>query len=181
MGQHEILDPALAFNRRAQTEGWPARCDSTLCFNRPELNAVRDIWHARAVGNAVPSRTAFDARSLKPFLPNITIIERVFVDATKWRYRTRLAGTAIVEVLGENTGKFFDAHTPRELLTGWTRVCDIVLDTAAPIRFSFDIQQPRISYLSGESLIAPIADKHDAISLILVCAYFHPKRPDAEA
>lgn len=180
MGQSQSIDPALALNQRAHAEGWPFHCDTVLAFDRPELNALRDVWRSLAAGKSAPSRTDFDARMLKPFLRNISIIERVFVDAAKWRYRTRLTGSAIVELTGEHTGKYLDEHMPRDFLPRWIAPFDAVLDSVVPFRFVSEFALPHLSYLDGESLVAPLADTRGEVTLILTCLYFRPRRgPDA--
>jgi len=176
MGRLEPIDPAWALNRRAQAEGWPFRCDSALEFERPELNALCGIWRSIAAGKGVPSRADFDARTLKPFLRNIAIVERVFFDAGKSRYRSRLTGSAIVEVAGENTGHFLDEHIPPEFLPRWTNAYDAVLDSGTPMRFVSDFRVPQLVYLDGESLAAPLANAHGNIALVLTSTYFKPKR-----
>jgi hypothetical protein len=171
MERPEGIDPALALNRHAQVKNWPLRCDSALSFERPELNAVRDIWRSLAAGKNVPPRTDFDARTLKPYLRNISIIERVPVDAAKWRYRYRLMGTAITEVAGENTGHFLDERIPPKLLPRWTSAFDAVLDNDMPMRFVADFQVRPLDYLHGEAFAAPLADERGETTLILTCLY----------
>jgi hypothetical protein len=174
MGRHETIDPAAALNRRAQAEGWPFRCDTQLEFERPELNALRDLWRSLAAGNVAPSRADFDARTLKPFLRNIAIIERV-VTADKWRYRARLTGSAIVEIAGDNTGRFFDQCIAPEFLARSTVPYDTVLDSGTPLRVVSSFELPLLSYLGGESFFAPLADTHGVLTLVLTCVYFKPR------
>lgn len=180
MGHMEPIDPAWTLNRKAQSEGWPYHCDTALEFDRGELNEMRDVWRGLAAGKRAPSRTDFDARTLKPFLRNISILERVPVDHAVWRYRTRLSGSAIVEVAGEHTGAYLDEHIPPEFLPAWTSAYDTVLDSATPMRFVSDFRIPKLAYLSGESLLAPLADGHGGLTLVISCLYFRPKRRQAD-
>jgi hypothetical protein len=168
-------DPALALNVRAKAEGWPIRCDSALCFERPELNALRDIWLSLAARERTPSRSKLDARTLKPFLRNIMIVERVYVDAATWRYRMRFEGSSIVEVAGESTGRFMDECHPPELLPLAAAPYDAVLDQGAPMRLVADLRTRRLDHLTAECLIAPLADARGETTLALRGAYFRPK------
>jgi hypothetical protein len=176
MGLLEANNAAWALDRKARAEGWPFRCDATLDFGRRELNALRDLWRARATGKAAPSRADFDARSLKPYLRHIMIIERVYVAPDRWRYRTRLAGTAVTEIIGDPTGKFLDQQLPPELLPRWTSVYDAVLDGAEPLRLVADFELPQLCFLRGEILIAPLADRNGRLTLVFGCIYFAPRR-----
>jgi hypothetical protein len=175
MGLPEANNAAWDLDRKARAEGWPFRCDATLDFGRRELNALRDLWKARAVGKIAPSRADFDARSLKPYLRHILIIERVFVGPDRWRYRTRLAGTALTEIIGDHTGKFLEEQLPLELVPRWSSVYDAVLDGAQPLRLIADFELPQLSFLRGEALIAPLSDRSGRLTLMFGCIYFAPK------
>jgi len=179
MGCFEVFDPAEAINRRALAENWPFACDGVLCFEQNELNALSDIWFSLAAKKGVPSRADFDARILKPFLRHIGIVERVMIDASKWRYKTRLSGSAIVEIAGDQTGRFLDEYIPAAFLPRWSSVYDAVLDGRAPLRVAGAFELPKLAYLNGESLVAPLVDARGNTSLVLSCLYFTPKQAAA--
>jgi hypothetical protein len=175
MGQLKPIDAAWELDRKAKLEGWPFHCDAKLEFERPELNALRDLWHSFAVGKPVPARADFDARTLKPYLKNILIIERVFTGPERWRYRTRLSGTAVTDILGDFTGKFIEEQVPPELVPRWTATYDATLDGGRPLRLVADFELPQLAFLRGEALIAPLTDRDGKPTLVLSCAYFKPK------
>jgi len=177
MGQLKPIDAAWELERKAKLEGWPFRCDATLEFERPELNEVRDLWRSLAAGKLAPARTDFDARTLKPYLRDITILERVFIAPGSWRYRTRLTGTALAEVIGDLTGKFLEEHLPLELVPRWTSAYDAVLNGGQPLRLVADFELPQLTYLRGEALIAPLTDRDGKLTLVFSCAYFKPRPP----
>ncbi len=175
-------DPAVTLNRIAQAERWPFHCDSALNFERDELNTVRDIWRSLAAGKTAPFRADFDARTLKPFLRNISIVERVFVDTAKWRYRRRLRGSLIAELDGDGTGQFLDEFIPSTVLRAMMICYDAILGASIPMRFAYGFTAPhQLSYLRGESLSAPVCDAHGELSLILICTYFMPRRSSGKA
>lgn len=63
---------------------------------------VHDLWQKKRGGRAIPSRSDFDPAELKPFLPQIILIE-VRNDPPDFRYR--LAGTSSRDLRGmEMTG-----------------------------------------------------------------------------
>jgi hypothetical protein len=174
-------DPALALNVRAEAEGWSIRCDSALCFERPELNALRDIWLSLAARKRTPSRSSLDARTLKPFLRNIMIVERVYVDVATWRYRMRFEGSAIVEVAGESTGRFLDECHPPALLPQAAAPYDAIFDQGAPMRLVADLQTPHLDHLTAECLIVPLVDARGETTLALRGVYFRPKGATGKA
>jgi hypothetical protein len=176
MGQLKPIDAAWELDRKARLEGWPFRCDATLEFERAELNQLRDLWRSLAAGRAAPSRTDFDARTLKPYLRNIMIIERVFIGPGRWRYRTRLTGTAVADMIGDPTGKFLEEQLPLELVPRWASSYDATLDSGQPLRLVADLQLPQLAHLSGEALIAPLADRDGDLTLVFGCIYFKPRR-----
>jgi hypothetical protein len=175
MGQLQPIDAAWALDRKARLEGWPFRCDSTLEFERPELNTLRDLWRALAEGKPAPSRADFDARTLKPYLRNIMIIERVSIGPGRWRYRTRLAGTALAEMIDDPTGKFLEEYLPLELVPRWAATYDTVLESGRPLRLIADFELPQLAFLRGEALVAPLADRNARLTLVFGCIYFRPK------
>lgn len=84
------------------------------------IGALRAIWHAardRAVGDSgVPHRSEFPPEILRPWLPNIAIVEAVPVAGSTPRFRVRLAGTAAVSFAGRDlTGSFLDEVTTPKL------------------------------------------------------------------
>ncbi len=170
-------DPADAVNAAAERAGWPLRCTSLLEFERPELNLLRDIWRAKAEGDAVPFRAAFDARDLKPVLRCLSILQRVN-DSGRPRYRMRLMGSDIVARFGEGTGRFLDQDIPPEILPRWTLAYDTVLQSARPLRFLSRFAVPKVSYLAGESFVAPLRDAAGAVTMVLTGLYFRSKVSD---
>src|SRR5579863_7391155 len=176
MGQPAPIDPAWALDRKALTEGWPFRCDSALNFSRHELNEMRDLWFSLAANKHAPARADFDARRLKPFLRNITIIERVYIDAAHWRYRVRLSGSAVADAVGDHTGRFLEEYLPPEAVPRWTATYDAAIDGGRPLRLTAEFIMPRIDHLSGEAFVAPLCDTEGKLTLVIGCIYFKPKR-----
>jgi hypothetical protein len=82
---------------------------SVLAEFRPrDVSAVfselRDLWRRLKGARMVPSKTALGAEVLRPWLPNILIVELL-----EQRFRFRLVGTAIVTAIGRDvTGAYFD-------------------------------------------------------------------------
>ncbi|MGD0190397.1 MAG: PAS domain-containing protein [Rhizomicrobium sp.] len=175
MGYADIIDPADALNLRAKAHRWPMACDSALVFQQPELNELRDIWLQRAPGGIVPPRSAFDARTLKPWLSHIMIVERVAVGAAGFRYRMRLEGSEIVLVAGESTGRYLDDVYPPGDVPRISAPYDAVLDGRTALRVVTDVQTPHLDHLSAECFVAPLADANGEVTLVLRAAWFKVK------
>jgi hypothetical protein len=174
-----IIDIAEALNVRAKAQRWPMQCDSRLEFEQPELNALRDIWFERAGNGTVPPRSAFDARTLKPYLSHIMIVERVGASHAGWRYRMRLEGSEIVQIAGESTGRHMDEVYPPASLPRMAAPYDAVLDSRAPLRVVADVQSARFAHLVGECFMAPLADANGDVTLVLRGAWFKAKQVTA--
>ncbi len=63
------------------------------------IAALRALWIQLRGEARVPLRSAFSPELLKPWLPNIVIVEAV---GTPPRFRVRLAGTAVVRFAGRD-------------------------------------------------------------------------------
>jgi hypothetical protein len=168
--------PSFAkFNTAAAQRGWAGLCYSDLAFERCELAAVAALWHAKAEGRAIPPRSDFDARVLKPYLTNMTILERVADAAGQRRFRARLHGTGLARFAGDSTGRFLEEQIPGLLCEGYHALYSFVLDEARPARVLWDYQIPAISYLKGESFVAPLSARDGSASLLLSVTYTRAK------
>ena len=162
------LSAAEAFNRFAETTAAPSRCDPALAFETPELARALALWQEKAGAHGLPSRHELGARALKAFLPNVVIVDAVGDRPTR-RYRFRLEGTALVELLGDHTGKFFDEAVASPFRERWSAMMDATLDGGAPLRFFGSIEYDAQDYLSLELLLTPLSD--EGVEAVLLVAY----------
>jgi hypothetical protein len=174
MDRSQATDPVEAANAYAAEQGWPFRGSSVLEFEREELNQLRDIWFEKAAGRRLPYRSDFDARTLKPVLRNLVILEGVAGSQPR-RYRIRLMGSEIARLAGEGTGRYLDECIPAPALPHWLAVYDSVMDAQVPLRFLTRYEAQRVNYLISESFNAPMLDASGNPALVLSCAYFHGK------
>ncbi|HEY0301277.1 MAG TPA: PAS domain-containing protein, partial [Rhizomicrobium sp.] len=145
-------------------------------FDAPELNQLRAVWDERAhAAGGLPAREDFDARTLKPFLRHISIVERAFNLAGRPSYRYRFYGSALAQRFGEQTGQFIEMSVPMDRLPRWISAYDAVLAGGRPMRFLSYFEIPRVSYLNGESFSAPLSNGERKPNAILACTYFTPK------
>lgn len=167
-------DPITAFNERAKASGWTFTCGPATGFKHPQLVHALAIWRARANGRAMPSRADMTARVMKPFIRQMSILERVGAGKAA-RYRVRLHGSVLASYTGDKTGRFLDEVLPVATACSYAGVYDTALELLSPLRLVSRYQSPKIDYLSGESLVAPLATSGKGLPLILSVTYVQPR------
>lgn len=172
------VDHIEAFNASAQTKRWPIRFEHAQSFQHAKLNRLLALWKEEAEGG-VPERSLFDAKALKPFLPNVTIIERERVGESA-SYRFRLIGTEIARLFGEKTGERLEDAVPPSFVERWSSAYETVLKARRPLRVETRFELPQVSYLDGETFFAPLRSKSGEIELILAATYLSTRQEQAE-
>ncbi len=152
------------------------RFDTGLEFERSELNVLRDIWREKCGQKGHATRSEFDARTIKPYMRNLSILDVVPQADGGRRYRYRYFGSAIVDVFGEHTGHYIDQFIPPDRMARWTAGHDLVALSGRPLRFTINYNSPQISYLSSESLVLPLSDESGKVVMLMCCIYFGPTR-----
>jgi len=168
-----FADQIKAFNVKSVKEGWACTLDAALVFQNKQLLAAAKLWREKAAGH-IPARTDLDARSLKPFLPHMTIIEQV-PSPKGFRYRPRLHGTALTRYAGDYTNRFIDEWMPAGNVKSYEALYDFALNLQKPLRVLWDYQMPQIAYLKGESFLAPLAAKDGDVNLLLSVTFAEAK------
>jgi len=170
-----LLTPA-DYNSRAEREGWGARVHPDLTFVQPELRTLRDLWfEIQEKKGAMPARADFDAKTLKPFLPHIGIIDCISQVGRRSRYRVRVQGAELARLFGVQTGRFIDEYFPRQSLVRWEMGYDVAIDFGRPVRFTQKFVLPLLSHLDGEAFSAPLAAEDKAARGLLTALYVSPK------
>ena len=150
------------------------RADDGLVFETPLLNELRDTWQALLNGRTMPSRADFTMRVLKPWIRNVTIMD-VVEDGPTRRYRHRFAGSALVEIFGEQTGKFLEDFIKPDRLALWNAGYGAVCVAKRPLRFFVPFTMPRADYLRTESMMIPLSNDGAAVNMLLAVSYFSSK------
>ena len=169
MACENSLQACSELNALAEAKGWPMRCGYNEDFDRAELMAFCELWRSRAA-DGVPARAAFDMRALKPFLGNITILERESSNGTK-RYRFRLFGSTLALLFGEHTGRYLDEMVSAELLPSWLAFYDTVLSCGQLLCIFTYYRIKNDDFVKGEILAAPLADDSGDVHMILAMTY----------
>lgn len=165
---------AEIFNRNAADRGWQQLCDPGLCFENPEFKGLLAIWRDLSSDDAPPARSQMTPRRLKPYLPRLVISERV--EKSPPRYRFRLMGMRIVEVLGERTGKFFDDGTTALQYARWTASHELVLAHRQPMRLIGHAALDAQNHLFSELLFLPLSDDAGEARFVMGFGHYSPDR-----
>lgn len=166
-----VIVAAKAFNERAVRQNWNQACDPTLAFSDPTYGKLLSVWRDKAAGRKMPSRSQMTARDLKDYLRHIILVQRE-VEQGASHYRWRLIGTSVTQIVGHHTGKLFEDSVPPEHLSRWTEVCDMILESEQPWRFTGHVHIRDREYLEAEHLYLPLADDNDVPSFVMgFCRY----------
>jgi hypothetical protein len=169
---------ARDFNEKAVRLNWQQRCDPTLSFADEPYKRLLNIWKAKA-GDRIPMRSQMTPRDLKDYLKNIIVGQREGRNPS--RYRFRLIGTGLTEIIGEHTGKLFEESVPPEHLSRWVDVCDMILESERPWRFLGQVHIQGREYLHAEHLYMPLADQEGEASFVMGYCRFTPRFAANEA
>jgi hypothetical protein len=166
--------PVDSFNTRSEREGWEQLCDPALAFARDDFFAVLSLWKSQAGARALPKRSDMSARVLKPFLPNIGLKERV--ETNPPRYRWRIVGTRVAQVIGERTGKFTDEGAPPKVSARWNASCDLILASGTPLRFVGRVLAEGKDFMASELLFMPLAGEDGTPRFVMGFGHYNVDR-----
>ena len=172
----DVITAAKAFNQRALRQHWHMACDPTLAFTDSYYTRLLAIWREKAGNRKMPARSEMTARDLKDYLRHIILVQRE--EEGQVRYRWRLIGTAVTEIVGHNTGKLFDDTIPSEHLSRWIGVCDMVLKSEQPWRFLGRVHIRGREYLKAENLYMPLSDDASTPSFVMGLCRYLPRQQD---
>ena len=122
------------------------------------IAALHAFWSQLKGDARVPLRSAFSPELLKPWLPNIVIVEAV---GLRPRFRVRLAGTAVVRFAGRDfTDRFLDEVIPPEQYEA----------TVAPYVQAMETGVPKEDDILNHQFIAPDGVSLPVRRLVMPCS-----------
>jgi hypothetical protein len=120
--------------------------------------ALRTLWGRLKAETRVPLRSDFTPELLKPWLPNIVIVEAVGAPP---RFRVRLAGTAAVSFAGRDfTDRFLDEVIPPEHYQA----------TIAPYLHAIENGEPAEDDILRHQFVAPDGTSLPVRRLVMPCS-----------
>jgi hypothetical protein len=163
-------------NRFTERTGSPGRADATLSFEQEELRQALSVWREKAGSGEMPSRRDISATTLKPFLPNVAIMD-VVEEGGQRRFKIRLIGTAVARLLGDHTGRFLDEAIASPQRERWSSVINAAVNARAPLRNFGRLEYRGQEYLTVELMMAPIGARPDSAEAVLIVAYARSSAP----
>ena len=154
-----------------QEQPWAVTRDPSLAFDAELLDEALEVWRAQSGPAGVPQRSALSARTLKPFLPNLVIVER----QDDGRYRIRLMGSRISLMIGEMQGHMLEECLPPDAVKRWTDAFDSVLSELRPVRYVSSVTVLDLDFLRAEILLAPLLDGAQRPVMVLAVATFRSR------
>lgn len=130
-------------------------------------------WRAKRAGRRMPRRSDIDPTEIRLLLPNIAIAEALERDGVV-RFRYRLVGTAIVDVLGKDpTGHYADEvfeGADGEFLVKLQRM---VFDERRPLFCESEYSVLCDASLRAKRLLLPLSDDDNRVNQIFSLLVFH--------
>lgn len=161
------------WNKRALARGWATLCDPLCRFSDRKLAAAADLWQKKSDETGqVPFRKDMTVRLLQPYIPQLSIYERVLAEGARVRYRVRLMGTNVVTFTKEMTGHFLDEVIEEPFLPLWYELGATIFAFGGPIRILHRGDSFRKKYIVGESFGAPLQTNDGRTDLIMAVTSF---------
>jgi hypothetical protein len=168
-------NPIDSLRTKAKTSGWGVEVDETLSFERPELRQLHELWRLKSIERGgLPARGDLDARLLKPFLRNLTIMEHVPGPDGKPHFRFRLQGMALVQYFGEQTGRMLEDAVSSDI-EAWNTGYAALLAAKQPMRVITYYQMESADYITGESFSVALGNGDAMPVSVLTVTYFSPR------
>ncbi len=141
--------------------------DPGLDCRHPVVQQTLETWEALRGTREMPARADIDpVRLPRAMLPNMFLFD--ILREPELRYRWRLIGTRLVEVLGRDaTGTYWDELYTPEILVAMRRHPDWVMEHRRPLRSLGQAPNPDRSYLRSENLYLPLSSNGDDIDMLL--------------
>jgi hypothetical protein len=159
------------FNRVASENGWPILCDPYCRLADPRLCDAQALWSAKANGS-IPYRKDMTARALQPFIPLLSIYERLPQPDGTTRWRVRLMGTEVALSTAEMTGKYIDEAISPEFLPRWLTLGETVLAHGGPLRILRRADSFGKQYIVGEEFTAPLLNDQGTADMTMGISSF---------
>lgn len=142
-----------------------------LDFVTPQLQRAAAAWTAKRGTRTMPSRGDLTIRDLKPVLPNLALIEIVRGETV--RFRVRLMGSQLDEMVAPMTGRFIDEAVSTHFAQKWSSQWQPAIDARKPMRAAGRVEFAGRRWYVAESLYAPLASDGETPDMLMVVVWYY--------
>jgi hypothetical protein len=135
------------------------------------LGAIYAYWDGKRRGRSMPSRTDIDPLELKPFLPQLVLLD---VEGDPPRFRYRLVGTEVTQVRrgltkSDPTGKFVDSVTHHQGTSAvLAHYCRVVAERKPSVEAGTYEPSPERRWARFSRLVLPLSADDVTVNMLLV-------------
>lgn len=138
----------------------------------PQLRAFDGYWRSRAPGGRLPGRQHIDPLDVPTLLPNLVLfdVEPQDADADKLRFRVRLAGGTLVELVGANpTGRYLDDFVAPDRRAQINAVYADIVRCRSAHYWECQLWTPGREFVRIQRLALPLARDGATVDMIVAC------------
>lgn len=157
--------------RDPDTAAAPWFASFALDFATPQLKRGAEVWSAKRNGRTMPSRNDLTIGDLKFLLPNLAFID--IVRSETMRFRVRLMGGMLDELVAPMTGHFIDEVVPAHFAQKWSRQWMSAITGRQAVRSVGRVEFAGRRWYVAESLYAPLAHDGETADILMVVAFYH--------
>jgi len=158
--------------RVAGSHGAPWFGTYALDFVTPQLKQVAALWEAKRGSRTMPARSDFGIREMKTVLPQMSMMD-IVRDGGRLRFRVRLMGSAMDELVAPVTGRYIDEVVPPHFNAKWTEQWMPAIDGRRLRRAAGRVEYAERRWYVAESLYAPLAKDGETPDILMVVAFYH--------
>lgn len=159
----------------------------------PGLRAFYDYWRSRAPAGRLPGRQHIDPLDMPALLPSLVLLDVVAPEVDRvggaaaggdatLRFRVRLAGGTLVELVGSNpTGHFIDAFVPANRRAALNQAYTSVVRGRAAHYWESQLWTEGREFVRVQRLALPLARDGETVDMVIGCYARVEEAPPAGA
>jgi len=152
--------------KRQFPDSHQAVADTEVRIEDPALQALLAYWQGLCRDGALPGRGDIVPSRIKALLPIVMLVDVV---GSPPRFRWRLLGTAITQVMGrDSTGKWFDELYSEGVLARMNEIYGLSAARRAPVRYTGSFDLVGKDHVPFESLHLPLVDEDGRVVMLMV-------------
>lgn len=138
----------------------------------PRLKAFYDYWRSRAPDGLLPGRQHIDPLDVPVLLPDLVLLDVVAPESGDGmpRFRVRLAGGTLVELVGANpTGRFLDEFVPANRRDALNAAYASVVRGRSAHFWESQLWTEGREFVRVQRLALPLARDGETVDMVIGC------------